>query len=44
MGVTPMGELSRQFIDESGWLHQQLAQLADRVTLVMFGIPQTLKP
>jgi adenosylcobinamide kinase/adenosylcobinamide-phosphate guanylyltransferase len=44
MGVTPMGDLSRQFIDESGWLHQQIAQLADRVTLVMFGIPQTLKP
>ncbi len=44
MGVTPMGELNRQFIDESGWLHQQLAQLADRVTLVMFGIPLTLKP
>lgn len=44
MGVTPMGELSRQFIDESGWLHQQLAQVADQVTLVMFGIPRTLKP
>jgi adenosylcobinamide kinase/adenosylcobinamide-phosphate guanylyltransferase len=44
MGITPMGDLSRQFIDESGWLHQQIAQLADRVTLVMFGIPQTLKP
>ena len=44
MGVTPMGELSRQFIDESGWIHQRLAQLADQVTLVMFGIPQTLKP
>ena len=44
MGVTPIGALSRQFIDESGWLHQQLAQLADRVTLVTFGIPQTLKP
>ena len=43
LGVTPMGELSRQFIDESGWLHQQLAQIADRVTLVMYGLPQTLK-
>jgi adenosylcobinamide kinase/adenosylcobinamide-phosphate guanylyltransferase len=43
MGVTPMGELSRQFIDECGWLHQDLAQVADRVTLVMFGLPQTLK-
>lgn len=43
MGVIPMGELSRQFIDESGWLHQQIAQIADHVTLVMFGIPQVLK-
>jgi adenosylcobinamide kinase/adenosylcobinamide-phosphate guanylyltransferase len=43
MGVTPMGELSRQFIDECGWLHQDLAKIADRVTLVMFGLPQTLK-
>jgi adenosylcobinamide kinase/adenosylcobinamide-phosphate guanylyltransferase len=43
MGVTPMGELSRQFIDECGWLHQDLAQVADRVTLVMFGLPQALK-
>lgn len=44
MGVTPMGDLSRQFMDECGWLHQELAQIADRVTLVMFGLPQTLKP
>jgi adenosylcobinamide kinase/adenosylcobinamide-phosphate guanylyltransferase len=43
MGVTPMGDLSRQFIDECGWLHQDLAQIADRVTLVMFGLAQTLK-
>lgn len=43
MGVTPMGELSRQFVDECGWLHQELARIADRVTLVMFGLPQTLK-
>jgi adenosylcobinamide kinase/adenosylcobinamide-phosphate guanylyltransferase len=43
MGVTPMGDLSRQFIDECGWLHQDLAQVAERVTLVMFGLPQILK-
>lgn len=43
MGVTPMGDLSRQFIDECGWLHQNIAQVADRVTLVMFGLAQTLK-
>jgi|TARA_B110000967_G_C18777814_1_gene506535 adenosylcobinamide kinase/adenosylcobinamide-phosphate guanylyltransferase len=43
LGVTPMGDLSRQFVDECGWLHQDLAQIADRVTWVMFGLPQTLK-
>ena len=43
MGVTPMGELSRQFIDEIGWLHQQIAAVAERVTLVQFGLPQQLK-
>ena len=35
---------SRRFVDESGWLHQDLAQLADRVTLVVAGLPHQLKP
>lgn len=43
MGITPTNRLSRQFIDESGWLHQQLAQIASRVTMVMYGIPHSLK-
>lgn len=43
MGVVPMGELSRQFVDESGWLHQACGRIADSVILVMFGIPQKLK-
>lgn len=43
MGVIPSNRLGRQFIDESGWLHQELAQIADRVTKVMYGIPQILK-
>jgi len=42
-GIVPMGELSRQFVDESGWLHQQLAQVARRVTLVVAGLPLELK-
>jgi len=44
MGVVPMGELSRRFVDESGWLHQDIASLADRVTLVVAGLPLQLKP
>ncbi|MCK9468302.1 MAG: bifunctional adenosylcobinamide kinase/adenosylcobinamide-phosphate guanylyltransferase [Porticoccaceae bacterium] len=42
-GIVPLGELSRRFADESGWLHQQLAQVATRVTLVVAGLPLELK-
>ena len=42
-GIVPLGELSRIFIDESGWLHQALAQRCERVTLITAGLPQTLK-
>lgn len=42
-GIVPLGELSRRFVDESGWLHQQLAQLAFKVTLVVAGLPLELK-
>ncbi|MBF0165475.1 MAG: bifunctional adenosylcobinamide kinase/adenosylcobinamide-phosphate guanylyltransferase [Magnetococcales bacterium] len=43
LGVVPMGPLSRQFVDESGWLHQDLARMADRVTLMVAGLPMPLK-
>ena len=43
LGVTPMGELSRKFVDECGWLHQQVATQSDRVTIVQLGIPKTIK-
>jgi len=43
LGVVPMGELSRRYVDEAGWLHQELAQISDRVTLVIAGLEQTLK-
>jgi len=42
-GIVPMGELSRQFVDESGWLHQDITQVADRVEFVMAGLSVTLK-
>lgn len=42
-GIVPLGELPRQFVDESGWLHQELAELCERVTLVVAGLPLTLK-
>ena len=43
MGVVPMGELSRQFVDQAGWLHQALAEHCDAVTLIIAGLPQKLK-
>jgi adenosylcobinamide kinase/adenosylcobinamide-phosphate guanylyltransferase len=42
-GIVPMGELSRQFVDESGWLHQAIAELAEQVDFVMAGLPLNLK-
>jgi len=43
LGVTPMGELSRVFCDQTGLLHQSLAQCCDHVFLVVAGLPQQLK-
>jgi adenosylcobinamide kinase/adenosylcobinamide-phosphate guanylyltransferase len=42
-GIVPLGELSRVFVDEAGWLNQALAELADDVTLVVAGCPMSLK-
>ncbi|WP_304641155.1 bifunctional adenosylcobinamide kinase/adenosylcobinamide-phosphate guanylyltransferase [Pseudomonas sp.] len=43
MGVVPLGELTRRYVDEAGRLHQVLAGLSDRVTLCVAGLPMTLK-
>lgn len=43
MGIVPMGELSRRFVDETGWLHQAIAQRADRVILTVAGLPLVVK-
>ena len=43
MGVTPLGELSRRYCDEAGFLHQELAKRCDHVTLTIAGIPLMLK-
>lgn len=42
-GIVPLGELSRVFVDESGWLHQDIANIAHKVEFVMAGLPLTLK-
>jgi adenosylcobinamide kinase/adenosylcobinamide-phosphate guanylyltransferase len=43
LGIVPMGEISRRFQDESGWLHQQVAEVCDRVILTVAGLPHVLK-
>ncbi|MFB6348141.1 bifunctional adenosylcobinamide kinase/adenosylcobinamide-phosphate guanylyltransferase [Moraxella sp. ZJ142] len=43
LGIVPMGQLTRQFVDESGFLHQQIAQLADQVVFCVAGLPMVLK-
>lgn len=42
-GVVPLGELSRRFVDESGWLHQALAATCERVRFVVAGCVWPLK-
>lgn len=43
LGVVPMGELSRRYVDEAGWLHQALAHCCDRVQFCVAGLPMLLK-
>ncbi|MGL4380850.1 MAG: bifunctional adenosylcobinamide kinase/adenosylcobinamide-phosphate guanylyltransferase [Vibrio sp.] len=43
MGVVPMGELTRLFVDHAGWMNQKIAALANTVTFVVAGLPQRLK-
>ena len=43
MGVVPLGELTRRYVDEAGWLHQALAERCQRVILTVAGLPLTLK-
>ncbi len=43
MGIVPMGELSRRFSDEAGWLNQEAARICERVTLMVAGLPYPLK-
>ena len=43
LGVVPMGQLTRRFVDESGWLHQSLGQICDHVAFCVAGFPMHLK-
>lgn len=43
LGVVPMGELTRRYCDEAGWLHQALAAQCERVVFTVAGLPMILK-
>lgn len=43
LGVAPMGELTRRYIDQAGWLHQAVAERCQRVVLTVAGLPLMLK-
>lgn len=42
-GIVPDNALARRFRDEAGWLHQAVGEVCERVTLVVAGLPVTLK-
>ncbi len=43
LGVVPLGEMSRRYVDEAGWLHQALAERCERVVFTVAGLPMILK-
>ena len=43
LGVVPPGALSRDYCDQAGLLHQQLAVVCDQVLLTVAGLPLVLK-
>jgi len=43
LGIVPLGELTRRFVDEAGRLHQALAASCERVLFVAAGLPLALK-
>ena len=39
--MVPLGELTRRYVDEAGWLHRAVADRAQRVTFMVAGLPMT---
>ena len=40
LGVVPLGELTRRYVDEAGWLHQALAERCQRCLLYTSPSPR----
>lgn len=43
MGIVPLGALNRRFVDEAGFLNQDVARLSDRTVFTAAGLPMVLK-
>ncbi len=43
LGIVPMGEVSRLFVDHAGWMNQAVAKIARQVTFMAAGLPMCLK-
>ena len=43
LGIVPIEPMSRSFLDNSGLLHQKIADIATNVDIVIAGLPLTLK-
>ncbi|MCK6264930.1 bifunctional adenosylcobinamide kinase/adenosylcobinamide-phosphate guanylyltransferase [Vibrio sp. ZSDE26] len=43
LGVVPLGEVSRLFVDHAGWMNQKIATIASKVELIAAGLPLQLK-
>lgn len=43
-GVTPTGALTRAFVDEHGLTNQRVAEVCERLTLMVCGHPVAVKP
>jgi len=43
MGIMPLGQLTRDYCDQIGILHQRLAAICSEVVLVVAGLPLVLK-
>lgn len=43
MGVVPLGKLTREYVDDLGRLHQKVAKIVPKVTLMVAGIPMKVK-
>ena len=43
LGIVPLGELTRRYVDHAGRLHQQLAERVDTVVFMVAGLSHVLK-